>query len=75
MARSPSRIANPRRAIMDRVERMPPRRTSAILGIAVPLIEIAPFEASAAAKLRLALRAVAAPLKESNGQFPVLLPE
>jgi len=59
----------------DRVERMPPRRTSAILGIAVPLIEIAPFEASAAAKLRLALRAVAAPLKESNGQFPVLLPE
>jgi HPr kinase/phosphorylase len=59
----------------DRIERMPPRRTRAILRITLPLIEIAPFEASAAAKLRLALRALAAPLKEGNGQFPVLLPE
>jgi HPr kinase/phosphorylase len=59
----------------DRIERMPPRRTRAILGIAVPLIEIAPFEASAAAKLRLALRALAAPLQENDGRFPALLPE
>ena len=59
----------------DRIERMPPRRTSAILGIAVPLIEIAPFEASAAAKLRLALRALAAPPKDDDSRFPVLLPE
>jgi serine kinase of HPr protein (carbohydrate metabolism regulator) len=45
----------------DTIERLPTRRTETILGIAVPLIEIAPFEASAAAKLRLALRALAAP--------------
>jgi len=41
------------------IERLPPRRAETILGIAVPLIEIAPFEASAAAKLRLALRVLA----------------
>ncbi len=59
----------------DRIERMPPRRTRAILGIAVPLIEIAPFEASAAAKLRLALRALATPSKDDDSRFPALLPE
>ena len=40
----------------DAVERLPSRRVETILGIAVPLIGIAPFEVSAAAKLRLALR-------------------
>ena len=43
----------------DAVERLPPRQAETILGIPVPLIAIAPFEASAAAKLRLALRALA----------------
>ena len=41
----------------DRVERLPEGRTETLLGIALPLIALAPFEASAAAKLRLALRA------------------
>jgi len=43
------------------VERLPSRRTEAILGLALPLIAVAPFEASAAAKLRLALRAITEP--------------
>jgi HPr kinase/phosphorylase len=43
-----------------RIERMPERRLEAVLGVAVPLIALAPFEASAAAKLRLVLRALAA---------------
>jgi serine kinase of HPr protein (carbohydrate metabolism regulator) len=59
----------------NRIERMPPRRTRTILGIAVPLIEIAPFAASAGAKLRLALRALAVPLEENDRRLPALLPE
>src|SRR5438105_1659631 len=39
------------------IERLPKPRTERILGLALPLIMVAPFEASAAAKLRLALRA------------------
>jgi HPr kinase/phosphorylase len=39
------------------VERLPEPRWETILGIAVPLIALAPFEPSAAAKLRLARRA------------------
>ena len=62
-------------AAADRIERVPRRRSCAILGIAVPLVEIAPFEASAAAKLRLALRALAAPPKSDGGRFPALIPE
>ena len=42
----------------DRVERLPDRRTETFLGVAVPLIALAPFEPSAPAKLRLALRAL-----------------
>jgi HPr kinase/phosphorylase len=45
----------------DDVERLPERRTEAILGLDLPLIAVAPFEASAAAKLRLALRAFTEP--------------
>jgi HPr kinase/phosphorylase len=41
----------------DKVERLPPRRSVTILGLTLPLIEVAPFEASAATKLRLALGA------------------
>ena len=59
----------------DRVERLPPSRTDMILGIAVPLIEITPFEASAAAKLRLALRALAAAPKRDGSRFPAFIPE
>lgn len=38
----------------DQVERMPVRRTELVLGCAVPRLALAPFEASAAAKLRRA---------------------
>lgn len=44
----------------DAVERLPDPRTETILGVGVPAIRIAPFEASAPAKLRAALRALAA---------------
>ena len=40
----------------ENVERLPARRTATILGLRLPLIAVAPFEASAAAKLRVALR-------------------
>jgi serine kinase of HPr protein (carbohydrate metabolism regulator) len=39
------------------VERLPETRFEEILGLPVPLIALAPFEASAAAKVRLACRA------------------
>jgi HPr kinase/phosphorylase len=42
------------------IERLPEPRVERLLGLAVPLIAQAPFEASAAAKLRLARRAFAA---------------
>lgn len=45
----------------DKIERLPARRAEAILGLAVPVIDVAAFEASAAAKLRLALRAFTGP--------------
>ena len=41
------------------VERLPEPRCEMVLGLAVPLIALAPFEASAAAKLRFALRTLA----------------
>jgi serine kinase of HPr protein (carbohydrate metabolism regulator) len=40
----------------DAVERLPERATALFLGVAVPRVDLAPFEASAAAKLRLAVR-------------------
>ena len=39
----------------DRVERLPECARETVLGIALPVIALAPFEASAPAKLRLAL--------------------
>ena len=45
----------------ENVERLPARQTATILGIALPLIAVTPFEASAAAKLRLALCAFTKP--------------
>jgi serine kinase of HPr protein (carbohydrate metabolism regulator) len=41
-------------------ERMPDLRTENVLGIAVPLLDVAPFESSAAAKLGRAIGAFAA---------------
>lgn len=40
----------------DAIERLPEPTTREFLGVAVKLIALAPFEASAAAKLRLAVR-------------------
>jgi HPr kinase/phosphorylase len=42
------------------IERLPESRAEEVLGISVPLIVLAPFEPSAAAKLRFALRALQA---------------
>jgi serine kinase of HPr protein (carbohydrate metabolism regulator) len=41
------------------VERLPEPRLETILGLAIPLLALAPFEASGAAKLRFALRTLA----------------
>ena len=49
------------------LERLPQRRTEAILGIAIPVIAMAPFEASAPAKLRVALRGLADPTTWTDG--------
>ena len=43
------------------IERLPESRFEEVLGVAIPLIALAPFEASAAAKIRLARRAFPAP--------------
>jgi serine kinase of HPr protein (carbohydrate metabolism regulator) len=45
----------------ENVERLPVRHTETILGVALPLVRVTPFDASAAAKLRLALRAFTQP--------------
>jgi HPr kinase/phosphorylase len=42
----------------ERLERLPEPQRCELLGVSVPLIALAPFEASAPAKLRLALRAL-----------------
>jgi HPr kinase/phosphorylase len=41
------------------IERLPENRFEMVLGLAIPLIALAPFEVSAAAKLRFAWRAFA----------------
>ena len=43
------------------VERIPDNRFEVVLGLTIPLMALAPFEVSAAAKLRLAWRVFAAP--------------
>ena len=45
----------------DAAERLPERRTEPMLGLSLPVIQVAPFEASAPAKLRLAVRAFTRP--------------
>lgn len=42
----------------ERVERLPQSADCEVLGVAVPRLALAPFEASAVAKLRLAVRAL-----------------
>jgi HPr kinase/phosphorylase len=42
----------------ESLERLPLPRTEAVLGRAIPVVAVAPFEASTAAKLRVALQAV-----------------
>jgi HPr kinase/phosphorylase len=44
----------------EEVERLPEPERCVLLGLSLPLLRLAPFEASAPAKLKLALRAVAA---------------
>jgi HPr kinase/phosphorylase len=44
---------------LGQIERMPEPRVETVLGVAVPLIALAPFEPSAPAKLRVILRALA----------------
>ena len=51
----------------DGIERLPDIRREDLLGIAVPAISVAPFEASAAAKLRLAVSAF------SDGPIPAIV--
>jgi HPr kinase/phosphorylase len=62
----PSVVSAPLRLVVEltvpqEIERMPPRRQSSFLGCTAPAIALAPFEASAPAKLRLALRSLAGP--------------
>ena len=47
-------LANP-----ERIERLPEPQREKILGIDLPVVLLAPFEASASAKLRLALAQIA----------------
>ena len=44
----------------EHVERLPDPAEEEVLGVALPLLALAPFEASAPAKLRLALARTAA---------------
>lgn len=62
--RLPALPAAPLRLVVDlvapaQVERLPEPRRTELLGRQVPLLALAPFEASAPAKLRLALGALA----------------
>ncbi len=52
----------------EAIERLPREQSENLLGLPLPLLALAPFEPSAAAKLRLARRAYAAP---SNGAIMV----
>ena len=45
----------------DQIDRLPERRREEIFGLSLPVIALTPFEASAPAKLRLALRAFTQP--------------
>jgi serine kinase of HPr protein (carbohydrate metabolism regulator) len=53
----------------EAVERLPEPRHETIFGVAVPLLELAPFEASAAAKLRFAVGTF------TGAGLPAIIPE
>jgi HPr kinase/phosphorylase len=53
--------------LSEDIERMPDRRVETLLGVSVPVVGLAPFEASAPAKLRLLRRALA------TGQLPAII--
>jgi serine kinase of HPr protein (carbohydrate metabolism regulator) len=62
IVRVPCAGPTPLRLVVDlvrpeAVERLPKAAETVLLGVAMPLMTLAPFEASAPAKLRLALRA------------------
>jgi HPr kinase/phosphorylase len=44
----------------ERIERLPETKQESLLGVVLPVLRLAPFEASASAKLRLALMRIAA---------------
>lgn len=48
-------------ALPEKIERLPENRTEAVFGYAVPVLFLSPFEASAPAKLRAAVRHLAIP--------------
>jgi len=43
----------------ERIERLPEPASETVMGVALPVVAVAPFEASASAKLRLALARIA----------------
>lgn len=43
----------------ERIERLPETKQESLLGVVLPVLRLAPFEASASAKLRLALMQIA----------------
>ena len=47
-------------ALPERIERLPEPARESVLGVELPVLALAPFEASATAKLRLALTQIAA---------------
>ena len=51
------------------VERMPEPYSETVFGLSIPIVEVAPFEASAAAKLRFALAALT-----DGGTGPITMP-
>ena len=61
IVRLPAAAAPPLRLVVDLVrpddvERLPKTTETVLLGVALPVLNLAPFEASAPAKVRLALR-------------------
>jgi serine kinase of HPr protein (carbohydrate metabolism regulator) len=72
----PSVASAPLRLVVDlmpsaEIERMPLPRDCSFLGCTIPAIALAPFEASAPAKLRLALRSLA---QDAVQQTPIVVP-
>ena len=72
----PTTALAPLRLVVDlmpsaEIERMPMPRDCDYLGCRIPAVALAPFEASASAKLRLALRAL---VPDPAPQFPLAVP-